>query len=38
MKTDFMEHEMNCKELKKHVIFVITMFFLFVIATLKNRL
>lgn len=27
MKTDFMEHEMNCKELKKHVIFVISMFF-----------
>lgn len=21
MKTDFMEHEMNCKELKKHVFF-----------------
>lgn len=37
MKTDFMEHEMNCKELKKHVIFVISMFF-FVIATLKNKL
>lgn len=36
MKTDFMEHEMNCKELKKHVIFVISMFF-FVIATLKNN-